>query len=168
MDELVPTRIELARPLPPLTYLAPAGVPPGARVKVKVRNGAAVGVVLGPDPDPPAVKLRPVEAVLEPFPLLPPRLWELLEFAARYYGCGMAHLLPLCLPQAVEADWETATPDGSGCATCATPATGPGWRAWGEPGTGASWPCRPCSTGAGSGAPGSPRCAAPPSPTRPR
>jgi primosomal protein N' (replication factor Y) len=25
----------------------------------------------------------------------------------------MAHLLPLCLPQAVEADWEVATPDGS-------------------------------------------------------
>ena len=98
MESLVPTRIELARPLPVLTYLAPAGLPPGVRVKLKVRNAAAVGVVLGPDPEPPAVKLKPVEAVLDPFPLLPARLWELLEFAARYYGCGMAHLLPLCLP----------------------------------------------------------------------
>ena len=112
MEALVPTRIELARPLPPLTYLAPAGVPPGVRVKIKLRNAAAMGVVLGPDPEPPAVKLRPVEAVLDPFPLLPARLWELLEFASRYYGCGMAHLLPLCLPQAVEADWETVTADG--------------------------------------------------------
>jgi primosomal protein N' (replication factor Y) len=111
-DSLVPTRIELARPLPPLTYLAPAGVPPGVRVKVKLRGGAAVGVVLGPDPDPPQVALKPVEAVLDPFPLLPASLMELLEFAARYYGCGLAHLLPLCLPPAVAADWETATPEG--------------------------------------------------------
>src|SRR5208283_10623 len=112
MVQLVPTRIELARPLPPLTYLAPAGVPPGVRVKVRVRGGAAVGVVLGPDPQPPEVKLRPVDAVLDPFPLLPARLAELLAFAARYYGCGVAHLLPLCLPNAVAADWELAVPGG--------------------------------------------------------
>ena len=112
METLVPTRIEVARPMPPLTYLAPQGLRPGTRVRVKVRNGAAVGVVLGPDPHPPQVKLKPVEAVLDPFPLLPPRLWEMLAFAGRYYGCGLAHLLPLCLPQAVEADWETLLPSG--------------------------------------------------------
>ena len=112
MDCLVPTRIELARPVPPLTYLAPAGLACGTRVQVRVRNGAAVGVVLGPDPAPPEVKLRPVEAVLDPFPLLPPGLMGLLGFAARYYGCGLAHLLPLCLPQAVRADWEMVTPGG--------------------------------------------------------
>jgi len=112
MDAPVPTRIEVARPFPPLTYLAPPGLQPGQRVRVKVRNAATLGVVLGPDPDPPKVKLRPVDSVLDPFPLLPPRLWELLEFAARYYGCGLAHLLPLCLPPAVEADWETLLPSG--------------------------------------------------------
>ena len=53
-----------------------------------------------------------MEAVLDPFPLLPPGLRELLDFTARYYGCGVAHLLPLCLPPAVAADWATATPDG--------------------------------------------------------
>jgi primosomal protein N' (replication factor Y) len=107
MESYVPTRIELARPLPPLTYLAPAGLTAGMRVQVRLRSGKAQGVVLGPDPDPPKVKLKPVEAVLDPFPLLPPRIWELLDFAGRYYGCGLAHLLPLCLPQAVAADWET-------------------------------------------------------------
>ena len=112
MEPFVPTRIDVARPLPPLTYLAPPGLCPGIRVRVRVRNAVTVGVVLGPDPAPPEVKLRPVEAVLDPFPLLPPRLWELLEFAARYYGCGMAHLLPLCLPSAVEADWQTVLPSG--------------------------------------------------------
>ncbi|HLO68699.1 MAG TPA: primosomal protein N', partial [Holophaga sp.] len=112
MPSPVPTRIELARPLPPLTYLAPEGLAPGTRVQVRLRTGKAVGVVLGPDPAPPAVKLRPVDAVMDPFPLLPPRLWELLAFAGRYYGCGLAHLLPLCLPAAVVADWETPMPDG--------------------------------------------------------
>ena len=112
MDSLVPTRIELARPLPPLTYLAPAGLPEGVRVQVRLRSGMAVGVVLGADPQPPDVPLKPVTAVLDPFPLLPARLLELLAFAGRYYGCGLAHLLPLCLPQAVLADWETPVPDG--------------------------------------------------------
>jgi primosomal protein N' (replication factor Y) len=112
MDSWIPTRIELARPVPPLTYLAPPGVPPGVRVKIKVRNAAAVGVVLGPDPQPPDVKLKAVEAVLDPFPLLPPRLRELLEFAARYYGCGVAHLMALCLPPAVAADWEVPLGEG--------------------------------------------------------
>jgi primosomal protein N' (replication factor Y) len=112
MDTLVPIRIEVARPFPPLTYLAPAGLQEGVRVRVKIRNALTVGVVLGPDPNPPAVKLRPIEAVLDPFPLLPPKVWALLAFAAGYYGCGLAHLLPLCLPAAVEADWGTQLASG--------------------------------------------------------
>lgn len=112
MTSLVPTRIELARPLPPLTYLAPEGLPSGLRVRVKLRNGNLVGVVLGPDPDPPQVKLRPIEALVDPFPLLPPSLRALLDFAGGYYGCGIPHLMALCLPAAVQADWETLLPDG--------------------------------------------------------
>ncbi|BDU77225.1 replication restart helicase PriA [Mesoterricola sediminis] len=112
MPSPVPTRIELARPVPPLTYLAPAGLAPGVRVQVRLRSGKAVGVVLGPDPAPPEVRLKPVDAVLDPFPLLPARLRDLLDFAARYYGCGLAHLLPLCLPSAVVPDWDTVLPDG--------------------------------------------------------
>ena len=104
---LVPTLVELARPLRPLSYLAPAGIPAGVRVRVKVRNGAAWGVVLGPDGAPPNVKLRPIESVIDPFPLLPPKLLELLAFAGGYYGSGLAHLVALCLPQLVQADWET-------------------------------------------------------------
>lgn len=108
---LVPTRIQLNRPLPPLTYLAPEGLPLGVRVRARVRNSLAVGLAMGPDPTPPAAKLRPVEAVLDPFPLLPPRLLELQAFAARYYGCLEAHLLPLSLPQALLPNWE-ADEDG--------------------------------------------------------
>lgn len=110
MDPFVPTRVELARPLPPLTYLAPAGLPAGVRVSVRVRNGQATAWVLGPDPAPPAVALKPIEAVLDPFPLLPPRLRELLAFAGAYYGCGQAHLAALALPQGVVADWQSEAP----------------------------------------------------------
>ena len=104
---MVPTLVELARPLPPLTYLAPAGLEPGMRVRVRLRNSPTWGVVLGPDPRPPKAELKAVDGVLDPFPLLPPALRELLRFASGYYGCGLAHLVALCLPQAVQADWQT-------------------------------------------------------------
>jgi primosomal protein N' (replication factor Y) len=105
---LIPTRIELARPLPPLTYLAPEGLPAGVRVSVKLRNGAALGVVLGPDsaPPPPSMKLKTIESIVDPFPLLPPKLCELLAFASDYYAVGLAHLMPLCLPNVLVPDWE--------------------------------------------------------------
>ena len=108
---LVPLRVQLNRPLPPLTYLGPAGLPPGVRVRVRLRTASAIGLVMGPDPAPPEAKLRPIEAVLDPFPLLPPVLRELQAFAARYYGCLEAHLLPLSLPQALLPRWE-ADEDG--------------------------------------------------------
>ena len=108
---LVPTHVQLNRPLPPLTYLAPEGLPAGVRVRVKVRTSLAVGLAMGPDPAPPVAKLRPIEAVLDPFPLLPSRLRELQSFAARYYGCLEAHLLPLSLPLALLPNWE-ADEDG--------------------------------------------------------
>ena len=62
---------------------------------------------MGVDPGNPTIKLRPIEGVVDPFPLLPPGLRELLAFAARYYGCLEAHLLPLCLPQALLPRWES-------------------------------------------------------------
>ncbi len=109
---LVPTRIALNRPLPPLTYLAPEGLRPGVRVRVKVRASSAVGLVLGPDAAPPAAKLKPIEEVLDPFPMLPAKLRELMAFAARYYGVTEASLLPLALPQALKPRWDAELPDG--------------------------------------------------------
>lgn len=110
MSPFVPTLVELARPLPPLTYLAPPLLPAGVRVKVKLRNGAATGWVLGPDPAPPAVLLKPIESVIDPFPLLPPKLRELIGFGSTYYGCGQAHLAALAQPQSVVADWQCEAP----------------------------------------------------------
>ena len=109
MSELLPTLVELARPLPPLTYLAPP-LPAGVRVKLKLRNGAATGWILGPDAAPPAVPLKSIESVIDPFPLLPPKLRELIGFASAYYGCSQAHLAALALPQSVVADWQSEAP----------------------------------------------------------
>ena len=109
---LLPTQIELPRPIAPLTYWAPKDLARGVRVLVKVRGGQTWGVVLGVDENPPEVKLRPVEAVLDPFPLLPPGLMNLLEFASNYYGCGLAHLMAICIPNMVQADWGMILPDG--------------------------------------------------------
>jgi primosomal protein N' (replication factor Y) len=109
---MIPVRIALNRPLPPLTYLGPVGLAPGTRVKVKVRQGMAIGFALGPDPTPPMVKLKPIDAVVDPFPLVPPKVQELIAFAASYYGCTEAHLLPLSLPQGLEARWTEPLPDG--------------------------------------------------------
>ena len=109
---MIPTRIELSRPLPPLTYLAPEGLPVGVRVRVKLRNGLAMGVSLGADAAPPSVKLKAIESVVDPFPLLPPKLRELLDFAADYYAVGVAHLMPLCLPNVLVPDWEIESDHG--------------------------------------------------------
>jgi len=109
---LIPTLIEVPRPIAPLTYLAPDGLSKGTRVLAKIRGGKTWGVVLGPDEKPPDVQLKPIETVLDPFPLLPPMLMALLDFASSYYCCGLAHLMAICLPQAVQADWELALPDG--------------------------------------------------------
>jgi primosomal protein N' (replication factor Y) len=108
----VPTKIDLPRPIEPLTYLAPGGLARGMRVQVKVRGSKTWGTILGPDEEPPSVKLKPIEAVFDPFPLVPPGLLALLDFASSYYGCGLAHLMAICLPQAVQADWGLVLPDG--------------------------------------------------------
>jgi primosomal protein N' (replication factor Y) len=109
---LVPTLVSLPRPLPPLTYLAPEGLAPGCRVKVRLRHGSTVGLVLGPDPAPPEIELLEVGTLLDPFPLMPPRVRELLAFGAGYYLCNVAHLQALALPPGVAPDWHARVPDG--------------------------------------------------------
>jgi len=109
---LIPTRVDLPRPIAPLTYLAPDGLSRGTRVLVKVRGSQTWGVVIGADEKPPAAKLKPIETVLDPFPLLPANLLTLLDFASNYYGCGLAHLMALCIPRAVQVDWGLILPDG--------------------------------------------------------
>ncbi len=87
-------------------YLAPAApVEPGCRVRVHFGRQQLVGVVLGTADGStvPLEKLRPVEAVLDASPLLPPDLRELLHWASAYYhhpiGEVYAGALPVALRQ---------------------------------------------------------------------
>jgi primosomal protein N' (replication factor Y) len=63
--------------------------------------------VLGVDTNPPQVTLKSIIDVIDPFPLLPTQLWKLLVFAANYYDCGMADLLPLCIPWTTVVNWQS-------------------------------------------------------------
>ncbi|MFM8234177.1 MAG: primosomal protein N' [Holophagaceae bacterium] len=110
---MIPTRIPINRPIPPLTYTAPEGLEPGVRVQVPLRTGYAVGVVEGPDPQPPSVELRPIQEVIDPFRLVPDTVWALMQFAATYYAGTTASLMPLCMSNTLRARWDEPIPGGS-------------------------------------------------------
>lgn len=104
---MIPTRIQLNRPIPPLTYLAPEGLEPGLRVRVPLRTGSAVGIVVGPDLHPiPGMKLKAVHEIIDPFRLVPDEVWNLMQFASHYYGCHEAALLSLSISNTVRARWD--------------------------------------------------------------
>ena len=103
--------LRLALPVPLNTlfdYRAPAGVEPapGCRVWVPFGKRSVVGVVveraeaseLGDD------KLKPIERVLDPQPLLTPELLSTLRWAARYYQYPLGEVLQAALPVALRSD----------------------------------------------------------------
>ncbi|MFM1885627.1 MAG: hypothetical protein RL026_784 [Pseudomonadota bacterium] len=97
-------RVALDTPLRRLfDYRAPGGtaVMPGCRVQVQFGRQRLVGVVaaLAADSDVPAAKLRDVEAVLDPVPLLEPPLLRLLEWAASYYHQPLGAVVAAALPR---------------------------------------------------------------------
>ncbi len=85
-------------------YLAPMEpVAPGSRVQVSFGRRPVVGIVLGgaAGSDVPLEKLRPVEAVLDTAPLLPPELLELLHWASTYYHHPIGEVCAAALPVAL-------------------------------------------------------------------
>lgn len=95
-------------PLAPLSYLGPGGEAapqPGQRVRVPFGRGARVGIVVGPaDPDGLAAdRLRRIEAILDPAPVLDGELWQTLLWTARYYHAPLAEVLFTALPNALRA-----------------------------------------------------------------
>lgn len=71
----------------------------GARVRVPFGARRLTGVVVG-RPESPATQaaLRPVDAVLDPAPLLPDELYTLLVWAARYYHHPIGEVFATALP----------------------------------------------------------------------
>jgi primosomal protein N' (replication factor Y) len=97
---------EVAVPLPldgPLVYEVPAAFAalarPGARARVRVGGQRLVGVITGlPAAPPPDVRLRPLEAVIDRLPVLPPELLDLAGFVADYYMAPIGEVLRGMIP----------------------------------------------------------------------
>ncbi len=90
-----------------LTYsvpdrLRPLAVP-GARVRVHLRGRVRVGIVveLAEDPGVAPEKVLPVEEVLDPEPLVPARVLELVRFAAEYYAAPIGSVVRSAVPAAL-------------------------------------------------------------------
>ncbi len=99
-------RVAVAAPLTALfDYLAPAGVPadrlvPGLRLLVPFGQGRRVGLLveLAADSDQDAGRLKPVESVLDPHPLLGAEDLSLIRWAAAYYQQSVGAALLGALP----------------------------------------------------------------------
>lgn len=96
-------------------YLLPAGLElkPGVRVSVNFAGRRLIGLVAKQQTctAPPEQALKPVEAVLDNEPLLPAELWQLLDWASRYYHHPMGEVLFTALPVLLRAgEPATASP----------------------------------------------------------
>ncbi len=106
MEPRRPFYVEVAVPLPlegPLTYEVPEGFAPlarpGARARVRVGRRRLVGVIVGRRETPPeGVALRPLDAVIDPRPVLPADLLDLAGFVSDYYVAPLGEVLRAMLP----------------------------------------------------------------------
>lgn len=104
--------VEVAVPLPllePLTYEVPpafaAQAVPGARVRVPVGRRRVVGFIVGRREEPPeGVRVRPLLAVVDPWPVVPEALLELAAWVADYYLAPPGEVLRAMVPAGV-APW---------------------------------------------------------------
>lgn len=106
-----PTVLRIALPVPlrrvfdylPPTGIDPATLLPGLRVRVPFGRQQLVGVLLAvtSDTDVPTSKLKPALAILDTEPPLPPALFELVQWAARYYQYPLGEVLAGVLPAAL-------------------------------------------------------------------
>ena len=101
----VPLRTLFDYTLPPALH-----VTPGMRVKVPFGRRSMVGIVVGETAVSavPAGRLRAIQVVLDPEPIFPATLLDLLRWVADYYhhalGEVLAHALPVALRQGAAAD----------------------------------------------------------------
>jgi primosomal protein N' (replication factor Y) len=106
-----PLRVEVAVPLPVrrrFTYLWPEGAEApraGQRVTVPFGRRRLTGVVLGEAPagEETGMRLRTVERIVDPVPVLPPAVLELVRFAADYYVVAEGEVLRAALPAGMAA-----------------------------------------------------------------
>ena len=86
-----------------LTYLLPdehSGILPGTRLLVPLGYRRVPGIYVSDfsDADLPGIKLKPILDVLDPFPVFPPILFSIAEFASWYYRLPLGLLIKSGLP----------------------------------------------------------------------
>lgn len=80
-------------------------VRPGCRVRVPLRNRSATGTVLSIEPTQDlGFAMRPLDALIDPEPLLTKELLELAHWIANYYGCSMESVIRSLLPESVRSE----------------------------------------------------------------
>lgn len=116
MHRQVFIRVALDRPLDRLfDYACPEGRQPavGQRVRLPFGRSQQIGIVLetaeAPSVDP--ARIRPLDEVLDPGPVLPPTILELLRFAARYYHHPIGEVILNALPPALRAGKALPAPE---------------------------------------------------------
>ncbi|MCB2200400.1 primosomal protein N' [bacterium] len=99
------TSLQVAVPGPKgrlLSYAPPEGGVQGevigCRVQVPIGPRRSVGVVVGIDSNPPTMKLRPIEEILDNHPSVPADLLTLTRWVAEYYFCDWIDVLRAALP----------------------------------------------------------------------
>lgn len=95
-------RVDVALPLPiyrTFTYRVDGVAPPvGTRVLVPFRQEERIGWVVGPGSDATIDRIKPVLAVLDENPTVPPDLLELCRWIASYYVAPLGIVLKSALP----------------------------------------------------------------------
>jgi primosomal protein N' (replication factor Y) (superfamily II helicase) len=144
-------RVAVDRPLDQLfDYACPEDSRPavGQRVRVTFARGEQTGVVLDVD-QPPGIdpsRIRALDEILDPGPILPPPLLELLRFAARYYqhpiGETVLNALPPALRKGGPLPERRRRSDSGGCGRTRGSC---GWARANRPSSrGCAKPARPC------------------------
>ena len=81
------------------------GAKPGCRVQVPLRNRPATGTVLsvGPPPDG-DFALREISSLVDPEPLITPKLMEMASWISTYYAAPLEQVIRVFLPTSVRQD----------------------------------------------------------------
>ncbi len=92
-------------------YAIPEGLfaLPGCRVRVPLRNKSATGTILsvGENGDP-GFRLKPIDALIDPEPLVTANLIALAQWMAKYYGTPLEQIMRSLLPSAVRQETHSA------------------------------------------------------------
>ncbi|MGJ8678286.1 MAG: replication restart helicase PriA [Akkermansiaceae bacterium] len=88
-------------------YAIPEGMAalPGCRVTVPLRNKPSTGTILDVTKVMPTkFSLRPIETLIDPQPLVTPKLLELGKWMAEYYGSPMETIMRALIPESVRQE----------------------------------------------------------------